>query len=296
MSKKELMEVASHGTVMFPLACYEWNGESDLPVGIHWHNQTEIIYFKKGSFKYSINTEEFTVVAPAIAFVPAGALHSIYLAHGQLENAVVFDLNMINFEHYDEIQSKVIAPLISGKIQLPKFLYPNDYKWKDILTLYLRIVESIKSENIGRLLKIKAFLLIIIALLYEGDNLVEIAKIDEPNSYKIERIKNVLTYIHKEYQNKISTALIAREMGMNEQYFCRFFKKITGKTITQYINEVRLEKATQLLVETDEKIIDIANCCGYENIGYFIKRFKILRGQSPQEYRKFQKSQKSVTN
>lgn len=72
---------------------------------------------------------------------------------------------------------------------------------------------------------------------------------------------------------------------MNSQYFCRYFKRLTGKTITTYPNEIRIDKAAELLVSSDEKIIEIAGACGFENIGYFNKRFKNLKGSTPSKYR-----------
>ena len=79
---------------------------------------------------------------------------------------------------------------------------------------------------------------------------------------------------------------------MNSQYFCRYFKENLGKTATEYINEVRVEKAAEALIETDEKIINIAQNSGFENMGYFIRRFKKEKGVTPSEYRKNSKKSK----
>ena len=78
---------------------------------------------------------------------------------------------------------------------------------------------------------------------------------------------------------------IAAVAGMNAQYFCRYFKKHTGRTVTEYINDVRISQASRLLAQTDDKILHIAVRCGYENAGYFISRFRRSRGVSPSEYR-----------
>jgi len=75
----------------------------------------------------------------------------------------------------------------------------------------------------------------------------------------------------------------------NPQYFCRYFKKNIGKTITEYINDVRIEKAAQALAETNDKIIDIAQNCGYENVSYFIRRFRRTKGMTPVQYREMSK-------
>ena len=83
---------------------------------------------------------------------------------------------------------------------------------------------------------------------------------------------------------------IASVAGMNEQYLCRYFKKHVGKTITEYINDVRINHATQKLLQTDDKIIDIAIQCGYENVGYFLKRFRKEKGLTPSAFRETQKS------
>ena len=75
-------------------------------------------------------------------------------------------------------------------------------------------------------------------------------------------------------------------MNMNEQYFCRFFKKTLGKTPVTYMNEVRIRQAVLMLEKTQETVVDIANACGYGNMGHFITEFKRLTGHTPLEYRR----------
>ena len=75
-------------------------------------------------------------------------------------------------------------------------------------------------------------------------------------------------------------------MNLNPQYFCRYFKENIGKTATRYIQEVRMEKAAEALAETNEKIITIAADSGFDNIGYFIRKFREIKGVTPSEYRK----------
>ena len=72
---------------------------------------------------------------------------------------------------------------------------------------------------------------------------------------------------------------------MDPQYLCRFFKRSLGKTLTEYINSLRIEKACQSLRDTDDKILDICYDCGFQNMGHFISCFKRLTRKTPSSYR-----------
>lgn len=69
--------------------------------------------------------------------------------------------------------------------------------------------------------------------------------------YKLHVLKQVVTYIQEHYSEKIYIQELADEVNMNPQYFCRFFKSMTGKKPTDYINHHRIEKAINLLLTTD---------------------------------------------
>ena len=72
---------------------------------------------------------------------------------------------------------------------------------------------------------------------------------------------------------------------MNSQYFCRFFKSVIGKTPIDYINNYRIEKSVELLVTTNDKILNICYSVGFDNFSYFIKTFKKIKNCTPSEYR-----------
>ena len=72
----------------------------------------------------------------------------------------------------------------------------------------------------------------------------------------------------------------------NEKYMGRLFKKEMGKSYAEYCNDIRIERALELLKNTDAKIIDIALECGFNHVSYFNRVFKKKYGVSPTEYRK----------
>lgn len=296
MNLYSLKENARHGTVSFPLAYYEWAGRESWKVPLHWHDETELIFFEKGDFTAWLNTKELKIKAPAIMCVHTGELHSLLLPEHALESAVVFNLNILSFEHYDAVQAKIIRPLIDGRLKLPLLLEPSSPVFFHIKDCYLAIAEKIKKMNLcspqselGKntlYMQIKATLYELLAVLYQ-ENLLQYGDNFDPKSERqIENLKKVLSYIQEHYASPIRLEDLASLVNLNAQYFCRYFKENTGKTATRYIHEIRIEKAAEALAETDEKIITVAENSGFDNIGYFIRKFRELKGVTPSEFRK----------
>ena len=293
-----LKENTNHGTVSFPIALYEWNGDSAWQVTPHWHEEMELICFKQGNFKVCLNMKEYEIQAPAIMCVHPEELHSILLAAKGSESAVVFSLDILSFAHYDAIQAKLIGPLVNGRLRFPVLITQHETEYQVIREAYDKIED--KMHMINRCtpnqeikknacyLQIKATLLDLLAKLYYGNSLEVNSDVQTENGHQIANLKKVLTYIHENLGNEIRLEELSTLVNMNPQYFCRYFKKNIGKTITEYINELRIEKASQALAETEDKIIDIAQDCGYDNVSYFIRRFKREKGITPMQYRTLQ--------
>ena len=296
MDLHSLKENARHGTVSFPLAFYEWAGRESWQIPLHWHDETELIFFEHGDFQAWLNTKEFQIKAPAIMCVHAGELHSLLLPEHALESAVVFNLNILSFEHYDSVQAKLIRPLIEGRMKMPLLLEPSASVFSRIKDRYLTIAEKIQKmnrcspsrefEKNALYLQIKATLYNLLATLYQENFLQCSGNFDPKSERQIENLKKVLSYIQEHYAAPIKLEDLASLVNLNPQYFCRYFKENIGKTATRYIQEVRMEKAAEALAETNEKIITIAADSGFDNIGYFIRKFREIKGVTPSEYRK----------
>ena len=79
---------------------------------------------------------------------------------------------------------------------------------------------------------------------------------------------------------------MAEAAQMSPKYFCYFFKEMTSKTPVEYLNGYRIEKAAKKLLNTNDSVTDIAYSCGFNDLSYFIKTFKIQKGMSPAKLRK----------
>ena len=81
-------------------------------------------------------------------------------------------------------------------------------------------------------------------------------------------------------------AVVSNHISMNYSLFSCTFQQYTGSNFVNYLKELRIAKAKQLLADTDMKIIEISQTIGYENEKHFMKIFKAECGVSPSEYRK----------
>lgn len=99
-------------------------------------------------------------------------------------------------------------------------------------------------------------------------------------------IKAAKNYISTNYNKQITLEDVSKEIGFNPAYFSSLFKKETGKNFLEYLTELRVHKASQLLSTTDYSILEVANEVGYTDIKYFARVFKRVTELTPTEYRR----------
>jgi AraC family transcriptional regulator, L-rhamnose operon transcriptional activator RhaR len=99
-------------------------------------------------------------------------------------------------------------------------------------------------------------------------------------------MQEVLAIIHSDYHHPLRVKDMAAKMGIGERQFQRIFHMQTNMTFKDYLQGVRINNASRLLVNTNRKVIDIAASVGYQDLQYFNKLFKEKNGMSPSEYRR----------
>lgn len=303
--KQSLREGRAHGTSLFPCAYYLALGNSvRLRVKHHWHEELEIIYLKSGKFKVSVDTEYYEVEQECFFFINSGQLHDIHsLTQDFEEQAIVFDPQMLRFQNYDSIDEYILQPLVQGTLTFPRFLTVTHPVFPFFRSEYRRISqafcqgqqitgtgEQIYTNDMTAQMQIKASLLQLLALLLDQELMCRTLKSE---NQRIESVKTVLTYINLHYQEKLYIHDLSALVSMNEQYFCRFFKKAIGKSPIDYINDFRLTKVMKLLETTELPITHISLECGFNNMGNFQRLFKRKTGTTPLQYRKNCLSKKS---
>ena len=300
-----LKEKQSHGTRLFPCAYYHFcNPSHRLRVRHHWHEEVEIVYLHHGSFKLDINMEPYGTDRECFLFINSGELHSLRSLSMEFdEQAVVFSPSMLLFQDYDSIDESILLPLTQNKLTFPRFLDQTSPFFSAFRSCYQQIShifsqsketlitgEQILKDDVISQLQIKEGILQLIGILMEAGLMCQSPRTE---SQKITAIKTVLSYITDHYHEKLYVQDLASQVNMNEQYFCRFFKRSIGKTPIDFINDYRLNKVIRLLETGDAQITEICLECGFNNMGNFQRLFKRKTGITPLQYRKLYLSKKS---
>ena len=106
------------------------------------------------------------------------------------------------------------------------------------------------------------------------------------NRKSLEKMKLIIKYVENNYMEKISIADMAKEAGLSQSHFMKFFKNTMGTSFIDYLNDYRLTMVSRLLVSSESSILDIAAESGFDNLSYFNRMFKKRFGMTPREYRK----------
>ncbi len=249
--------------------------------GWHYHPELELVYIKGGSGKRQIGS------------------HVSYFRNGDL---ILIGSNLPHCGFTDKLTGNKSETLVHMKADFLGSDFFNIPEMKNIQKLFEvakgGIAFSGKTKNkVGEKMEILEYqtdfqrLLSILNILNQLATSDEI-KVLNGEGFSMEtevkdndRINIVFNHVKANFKEDISLDEIANIVSMTVPSFCRYFKKITNKTFTQFINEYRLVHASKLLAEQPISITQVCYDCGFNNFSHFNKSFKAFTGQNPSEYR-----------
>lgn len=284
--EEHLKELKNHGKALFPLHVYRhFDADGEYNVATHWHDEFEFIFLEYGEMLARIDGQAILLKAGECLCIHPGEVHSLEsLAEIPSQHqAIVFPLHFLASAFVDEIQLTCIQPLHTGALKLPRHLAATT-EYSPLLSHIQLIITHYHAKKIGYQLLLKASFYQFFALILAQTSDVALAL--PPVDPQIARIKQAISYFHTHYSDKIYIQSVADELHINHHYFCRTFKRVTGKTPIDYLNHYRLEQAETQLRMTREPIMTISLDVGFDNISYFIKLFKVQYGTTPAKYRK----------
>lgn len=282
--REHLHENRIHRNVLFPFEYYDmYTNSGSIFVHYHWHEEIEIILVTQGKVELLLDGQKLLLLPGDIVFVNSGQLHQ-YTSLEEITayHAYVFPLSALKFAHEDITQTTVINPLCHGKLCFPMQISKEHDVYPVIRPLIEKIFAVNNRQSTGYSLLTKACLYEIIALLYENKLLTKQVSVPKDT----DTCRQILSYIQEHYQEKITVPEIAKCMCMSPNYFSAYFTRHFGKTFIDFLIHYRVEQACALLLSENLPVTQAALQTGFENVSYFIKKFKSITGMTPATYRK----------
>lgn len=287
--KMFLKEKAVHGTALLPVAIHHLSYPPNAGnfFFLHWHYELELLVVLQGAILYTIEDEEYCVMAGEGLFVPSNQLHAARSYDGMPCEAcvVVFHPNLFSDNTQGSAYSKFVYPLLKGEIEFQKVLNSGQ-AWQQTVIERMKEIDALRDyalHDIELLLKSKLFEIWHYCYLNSAP---AASHSRDSKNYKIERMQPVLAFIQVNYKEEISLKALADLLPMSEGQFCHAFKEVMNMPPIAYVIRYRLLQSCSLLMETDWKIADIAKSVGFNNISYFNREFFKAIGCSPSKYRR----------
>ncbi|MFY8019912.1 MAG: AraC family transcriptional regulator [Bacteroidia bacterium] len=245
----------------------------------HYHPEYELTYIIKGSgYRIVGNSHEFFSEGDLV-LLGSNLPHTwtSKAVAGESAEAIVIQFSKEFISSFLELQEfqairKMLESASRGIV----------FKANELLVQQL--IQVTETKGIDRLLKLIA---ILEACSKKQKRFITQHSFHSIVSKKSEkRMNQVCVFIQNHFADKISLQTVAELIHMSESNFCKFFKKSTGKTYSDYLNEIRINEAARLLLQTEKNINQISYECGFETLSYFNRVFLSKKGVRPREWRR----------
>lgn len=291
MDYKPLHETKIHGIPAFPYIVYRGNIPKWIPsFPLHWHDDFELIYCSAGRIQVTVWGQAYTLCSEDLIVILPHAVHSIEQGGpegGEYFN-IMFHPSLFKGSTEDPCYDKYVLPFLNGEKSMDCF-HPADSPFNRIVAPYIRSMLAHRKDSYStHELMIKSNLFLLLHYINQYSTDADSDNISLQLSYS--RIKNALNYVQKFYDREISIRKVSEQCGFSESHFMKLFKEFTGMSFNAYLVNYRLDLAAKQLAETNSKVIDIAESCGFHNHSYFTRAFQKKYHSSPLAYRKAARS------
>lgn len=250
---------------------------------LHWHQEMEIIYIKKGCGTVSVDLSSTIVKEGDIILVAPGQLHGISQYEScrlEYEN-ILFDLNLLISKSNDS-SLDFFAPLQHSNILEKNIYTPQDEKYTAVARCLDNADEICKTFPHAYQLAIKSCLYALFYELFAGKKIPAASKVQLAS---LEKLKLILKYVENHFKEKITIRQIAGFCDYSPSHFMKYFKHAMGMSFIEYLNDYRLTMAARLLLASDSTVLSISQEVGFENLSHFNRSFKKKFAQTPSAYR-----------
>ncbi|POZ13823.1 AraC family transcriptional regulator [Lelliottia aquatilis] len=241
----------------------------------HWHQCLEILYVEEGFGVTIVDNRHYTMRPGRMFFFPPFTLHKV-MVDEQAE--AIYRRTIIHLDHHAVL--KVLRDFPQAQQRLQKLARRGGPAWvADVAQSQVHINHLLNCYQPPMNSESVASLLISLFAMLPDDS-------DGAPGSSHGIASQVMFWLDENYQVKFSLDALALELGKSRSYVSRKFHSETGEKIHDYLNTLRLRKACECLLHSDESVRDIGARVGFSDVTYFISAFRKGIGETPLQYRK----------
>ena len=269
MSTREVYEKKVFD-IDFPVQItYEQRNEEGLYFWPHWHEEIEFNYVTEGSAKIVLEQQEYVLEKGSMIIVNTNELHSGYC------ESTPYKCIVVSFKPQDLIEkiasmNIIFKPMVVNDPQIDFYMEQIFQECEEKKLAY--------EDNCKALL---TQLLIYLSRNYMSETQSD--KISKSRKNNLTRLNQVLCYIEEHFGERISNKELADMIYLSEDRFGHLFRKNIGVSPQQYISQLRIEKARQLIQANEHTITEIARMVGFQDYNHFGRQFRRFYGCTPRE-------------
>ena len=283
MYSLSLHEKKRHGTRDFPAEYYYVDGAHPrYQMPFHWHREWELIRVRQGRVCFRVGEREQAVRSGELLLVPAGMLHGGTPDADSVYECLVFDLEGL-FRGSAEL-GRLLAPFVRMEYLPEVFYVPGSYP--ALCAAGSQAMDACRREGAVRKLLLLSSLGQFFGQILAAEAYGVIPAEQRDLSLQQGRLKAVFEYIERAYAGPVTLEMMAEQAGLSSKYLCAAFRELTHHTPMEYVILYRIEQACILLADPALSVTEVALRCGFNDSGYFAKRFRAQMKLSPTEYRK----------
>ncbi|MFI3238533.1 MAG: AraC family transcriptional regulator [Lachnospiraceae bacterium] len=269
---------------LFPFAVYDLFFEkSETFITPHWHNGLEILCIYSDAIIY-LNGTPFPIKKGDILFINPHVFHSALSETDGYAFAILFDFSLFTSTISDFLNINILSPLISEDVFILEHTKTTDPLYPALLQYLDSLVTLNRKKPLGFEIQVKSILYSVFYTLYQNNYINPIDNPSKKLASSVKYVQSAIEYMEIHYQKNISIDDLANHLNISKYHFIRIFKAITNTTPIDFLNNFRLEHAEKLL-HTDITITIICYSTGFNSLSYFIRKFKMRYGLTPEHYR-----------
>ncbi|MFD2334310.1 helix-turn-helix domain-containing protein [Cohnella sp. GCM10020058] len=271
----------------FPFKIFSYDSPH-LKQNLHMHDYVQIAYVRHGMCNHQMLGKSLTVSQGDLFIITPGTGHSISAVEDR-----TFELIMADF--LPELLEGHLGPM---EDTLKRYLTPGlasaPYSWlhvgKQRQPLVLQLLQDMQDEydhkEVGYQFAIRLSLLKLLMAADREYRAVRRKPGRQTAAAEREPIEEARRYVHDNYSQDIPLEHGAYIANMAPAYFSHMFKQVTGQSFIDYVNEIRIERAKELIRRQSLTVTQIGFQVGYHHLSHFIRTFKKRTGITPTEYKK----------